>query len=188
MPTPIPLPAWPRLPFLDGLEAPTPCAGRWELFDTATPEHQDEAARLCARCPVRDACAAHAGSTREPAGIWAGLTPRDRRVPDLDDDAHPRAECGTEGAWRQHVRRREQCQPCQAAHEHRLAADRRARLDAIHASPAGGSGWGVHLHRLLGERACRRCRDAQNAMVSRARRRAKATGEQEPAPALGLAS
>lgn len=45
--------------------------------DRADPDGAAEARAVCARCPVRDACA-EAGA-REPAGIWGGLTAAERR-------------------------------------------------------------------------------------------------------------
>ncbi|MFG2619557.1 WhiB family transcriptional regulator [Streptomyces sp. NPDC048507] len=43
-------------------------------------EGRDEAAkRVCAGCPVRTACLEHALSTREPFGVWGGLTEEERR-------------------------------------------------------------------------------------------------------------
>lgn len=35
---------------------------------------------ICARCPVRQACAADALAHREPFGVWGGLTESERRV------------------------------------------------------------------------------------------------------------
>lgn len=57
----------------------TPCAGRWELFDSID-EYDHEAAReLCAPCPAIVECAqaldlatAEAGSHGHPEGTWAG--------------------------------------------------------------------------------------------------------------------
>lgn len=43
-------------------------------------EQRDEAAkRVCAGCPVRTACLEHALRTREPYGVWGGLTEEERR-------------------------------------------------------------------------------------------------------------
>lgn len=33
---------------------------------------------MCAGCPVRRQCLAHAIKTGEPEGIWGGMTPRER--------------------------------------------------------------------------------------------------------------
>ncbi|MEU9145685.1 WhiB family transcriptional regulator [Streptomyces sp. NPDC048349] len=43
-------------------------------------EERDAAAkRVCAVCPVRAACLEHALRTREPFGVWGGLTEEERR-------------------------------------------------------------------------------------------------------------
>ncbi|MFF3213706.1 WhiB family transcriptional regulator [Streptomyces sp. NPDC002886] len=44
-------------------------------------EERDAAAkRVCADCPVRAACLEHALRTREPYGVWGGLTEEERRT------------------------------------------------------------------------------------------------------------
>ncbi|WP_228798815.1 WhiB family transcriptional regulator [Nocardia cyriacigeorgica] len=56
------------------------CAGHAPLFDLDLPGETDTdrahrhqtAARICRRCPVRDACRANAHQQHQPAGIWAG--------------------------------------------------------------------------------------------------------------------
>jgi WhiB family redox-sensing transcriptional regulator len=47
------------------------------------------AKRICAACPVADACRAYALAVREPYGVWGGLTENDR-------DALRRRERGAE--------------------------------------------------------------------------------------------
>lgn len=43
-------------------------------------DQRDAAAkRVCAQCPVRTACLEHALRTREPYGVWGGLTEEERR-------------------------------------------------------------------------------------------------------------
>lgn len=42
-------------------------------------QREVEAKAICARCPVRPRCAAYALATREPYGIWGGLTEAERR-------------------------------------------------------------------------------------------------------------
>ncbi|WP_328303570.1 WhiB family transcriptional regulator [Streptomyces sp. NBC_00435] len=44
-------------------------------------DERDAAAKLvCAGCPVREACLEHALRTREPFGVWGGLTEEERRA------------------------------------------------------------------------------------------------------------
>ncbi|MCX4694473.1 WhiB family transcriptional regulator [Streptomyces sp. NBC_01408] len=44
-------------------------------------EERDAAAkRVCAGCPVRAECLEHALRTREPFGVWGGLTEEERRA------------------------------------------------------------------------------------------------------------
>nr|WP_308379306.1 WhiB family transcriptional regulator [Streptomyces sp. ISL-43] len=44
-------------------------------------EERDAAAkRVCAGCPVRTACLDYALRTREPFGVWGGLTEEERRA------------------------------------------------------------------------------------------------------------
>lgn len=42
-------------------------------------ERERVAKAVCARCPVRSLCREYALRTREPHGIWGGLTEHDRR-------------------------------------------------------------------------------------------------------------
>lgn len=35
---------------------------------------------VCARCPVMDLCRAHALATREPYGVWGGLSEHEREA------------------------------------------------------------------------------------------------------------
>ena len=54
------------------------------LDDNETPAErhirEDEAKRVCLRCEVRQQCLEYALSTREPYGIWGGLTELERRA------------------------------------------------------------------------------------------------------------
>lgn len=44
-------------------------------------EHRaSEAKKVCAACPVIEPCRRHALATREPYGVWGGLTEDERRV------------------------------------------------------------------------------------------------------------
>lgn len=49
---------------------------------------------VCAACPVRRACLAHALAHDEPWGMWGGLTTRERvgrllGLPEQEDEARP---------------------------------------------------------------------------------------------------
>ncbi len=41
-------------------------------------QRETRAKQVCASCPVRVPCRTHALSTREPYGVWGGLTQSDR--------------------------------------------------------------------------------------------------------------
>jgi len=61
----------------------TPCRERPDLFVDASRrvplrEVVEDAKRLCAVCPVREACRDHAIATGETDGVWGGLTPDER--------------------------------------------------------------------------------------------------------------
>ncbi|MFD7736080.1 WhiB family transcriptional regulator [Kitasatospora phosalacinea] len=43
-------------------------------------QREEAAKRVCAACPVRLECRRHALATREPYGVWGGLTEDERRV------------------------------------------------------------------------------------------------------------
>jgi WhiB family redox-sensing transcriptional regulator len=67
----------------DGLTG-TPCRGVYdepfvhERRDSIGKALDDEAKRICAYCPVRQACLDYALNAGEPHGIWGGLTPGER--------------------------------------------------------------------------------------------------------------
>lgn len=42
------------------------------------PEHYAEAKMICRACPVIDDCLEYAMQTKQPAGVWGGLTPAER--------------------------------------------------------------------------------------------------------------
>lgn len=162
-------------PYLANLTGPTPCAGLDELFVGETVDAR-AAKPLCARCPVMEACGQWAIDTKEPAGIWGGMTPKERRaaagLPAPAADAEGRDEdgrlpCGSSKAFRAHVRFGEECAVCQAVWEAEITDRRRAALDEEHR--AGGSQRGYFLHRRLDEETCRLCRAA-------AARRSRETG------------
>ncbi|WP_301126800.1 WhiB family transcriptional regulator [Streptomyces cacaoi] len=140
----------------------TPCAGHGDLF---VPDHPsppasvtDEARDLCAACPVRAACADWAISTRQPHGIWGGLTPEERQPP----RQRRRPACGTETGWRSHRMLGEDCAICQDAHVERQRAERLVRLEREHREH-GGSPTGYRLEVLLGLPTCALCRAARAA-------------------------
>lgn len=63
------------------------CHGRTALFYgpiAERPERRERreqrAKRICATCPVKDTCREHALATREPFGIWGGLTEEERKA------------------------------------------------------------------------------------------------------------
>ena len=39
---------------------------------------ESEAKEICARCSIRDLCAAYALAAKEPAGVWGGYSAADR--------------------------------------------------------------------------------------------------------------
>lgn len=43
-------------------------------------EREARALRICARCPVREECLAHALAVREPYGVWGGLGENELRA------------------------------------------------------------------------------------------------------------
>ncbi|MCC5954179.1 MAG: WhiB family transcriptional regulator [Acidimicrobiia bacterium] len=49
------------------------CRGRGDWFDLAAPD----AKAICGECPVKQACADD--GIEEPAGVWGGMSERDRR-------------------------------------------------------------------------------------------------------------
>ncbi|MFE7491719.1 WhiB family transcriptional regulator [Kitasatospora sp. NPDC057541] len=46
----------------------------------AAKEREQNAKSVCARCPVRVPCRRYALATREPYGVWGGLTEEERRA------------------------------------------------------------------------------------------------------------
>lgn len=77
------------------------------------------AKKICATCPVKQACLDTA--TRDDLGIRGGLTMQER--------LHPRKPCGTAAAYRRHLNERTTpCEPClDAAKTERQARQRRAK-------------------------------------------------------------
>ncbi|MET9466368.1 WhiB family transcriptional regulator [Streptomyces sp. NPDC006544] len=61
-------------------------------------EERDAAAkRVCAACPVREACLEHALRTREPFGVWGGKTEEERRALPRPSRARRSAAAGPKG-------------------------------------------------------------------------------------------
>lgn len=50
----------------------------WEAYGD-TSHFYDEARSICERCPVQDACLAHALTEKERFGMWGKLIPIERR-------------------------------------------------------------------------------------------------------------
>jgi WhiB family redox-sensing transcriptional regulator len=48
------------------------------VFFPRSDAHTDEAKAICATCPVREECLEFALETRQPEGVWGGLTPIER--------------------------------------------------------------------------------------------------------------
>jgi len=80
-----------RLPRHRSLAAPARFAARWrelaacrgsdlEVFFPGRGESAGPARRVCAACPVRQACLDYAITNRIAYGVWGGLTERERRA------------------------------------------------------------------------------------------------------------
>lgn len=74
----------------------------------------EDAKNVCRICPVLLACSAWALDRREKDGVWGGLDEKERarvlRRRKADPDApstQQLAPCGTPGAYRRHLRRKE---------------------------------------------------------------------------------
>ncbi|MGW9299402.1 WhiB family transcriptional regulator [Streptomyces cyaneofuscatus] len=178
--------------FLDGT-TPNCTPATAHLFDSTDPADEQQAAALCADCPLRPACAQHALTAPEERGTWGGLTAHQRRRirnPDdtawVDDEGRLRVACGTYRALQAHLRYGEVCGPCRAAQAARTERARRASLAAAH--KAGGTVAGAAIHRRLGEPTCVRCRAAvaRHSAVQRAARRM--AQQQAPRPELAMVS
>jgi hypothetical protein len=88
-----------------------PCAGLWRIFDSTKLADHQEAAALCATCPILEDCNASLTETLKraykkrhgPRGTWAGQ---------LLGHAPEAAKCGTESGYNRHRKRGER--PCDA--------------------------------------------------------------------------
>jgi hypothetical protein len=120
------------------------------------------AKRYCRACPLRAECLDYALTAKEPAGVWGGLTARERsslRTPAprwVDPSDRARRPCGSNAAYKAHRMYRETCEECEAAHEVAVRTRRLERLAVAH--EAGGTPTGATLHRRLGEPVCEPCR------------------------------
>lgn len=75
---------------------------------------------VCKTCPVIDECRSFVLSLDNDMGkhgIWAGLTPKQRRGLKRPYRPRLRPPCGTPNGYNSHLRHRETpCDPCRAAH------------------------------------------------------------------------
>lgn len=84
-----------------------------ELFHAEQGESTREAKAVCAGCPVKAACLAHALDNHEKVGVWGGLSGQERRRLQRQRTLAP---CGTRAAYVRHVKRGEPtCDACKAA-------------------------------------------------------------------------
>ncbi|MEV0915443.1 WhiB family transcriptional regulator [Streptomyces sp. NPDC049967] len=171
-------------------QGPAACTDEPDLFHSTTHTDQTTATAICRTCPLRPACADYALTHPEERGTWGGLTAAERRrilLPDdtawLDEQGRVRVACGSYRALQAHLRYGETCEPCRAAQDARIEAQRRARLAEEHR--AGGSINGAAIHRRLGEPVCIGCRNAERAASAAARERRAAA---ERGSELALAS
>lgn len=146
----------------DGL----PCREQSALWYSPDPVERRDAEQQCrTACPILAACMRHALAAKERYGVWGGVDMEARAI-----------GCGTERAYRIHVRRGESpCPTCLAAHEEAVDAERRRLLGEAHA--AGGTLRGYWMHRRLGEEACVPCKRACGRASRERRERERADAE-----------
>ena len=122
-------------------------------------------------------------TTRSTAGYGRCAEHAEQEVPVVA--MKPALLCGTEGAYRRHLRRLEpRCEPCSAAHRVVSSAECRRALERKHSGAAPppraaarcGTTSGGKQHQRLGTPACARCKAAANtyARARNARLRAAA--------------
>jgi len=99
------------------------CEGRWELFDSLEPSAHEQAAAICATCPMLRECRAELATAKllapaayaGPQGTWAGKLIGSTRATNVDKgllareealfddreakDAHAAYMRGDRGAW-----------------------------------------------------------------------------------------
>ena len=60
--------------------SPVPCTrSNWAAWTADDPESQAFAAAHCGGCPLLSMCRAHIDRWPEPAGVWAGKLPSERK-------------------------------------------------------------------------------------------------------------
>ena len=82
------------------------------------PRHAARALITCWSCPVQEQCGEHAEVAEEEYGVWGGYTAEERWQLGMHTRRQYRytAPCGTETAYRRHLRNDEQpCDACQDA-------------------------------------------------------------------------
>ncbi len=113
------------LPFID---QPTPCAGKWALFDSRVRADHLRAKKLCGTCTIVTECAANLVAVAKspsnlggsPEGTWAG------RLVGHDQEQRL-GRCGTDAGYHRHRGYDEDpCKRCLDAH----AAQNRRRYEA----------------------------------------------------------
>lgn len=132
------------------------------LWTSDTAADEIVAAAYCRACPLQAECLDYALTAKEPAGVWGGLTAKERsslRTPAprwVDPADRARRPCGSNAAYKAHRMYGEACEECEAVHVIVVRARRLERLAVAH--EAGGTPTGATLHRRLGERVCEPCR------------------------------
>lgn len=71
-------PAYVRL-LIKSADEGAPCFQNSEFWYSLNPYDQHTAARLCLTCPALTECREYVEQSREPYGVWGGLTPRERQ-------------------------------------------------------------------------------------------------------------
>lgn len=145
-----------------------------DVGDLFFPEPRSSTAtakRICAGCPVREACLADALTNRE-VGVWGGTDDRDRRLlirrMQRKGEAPPApkrglAPCGTPAAARRHWRNGEPaCAACAEA-ANRARIERRATAVEPRKPIEHGTRRGYEAHQRMREKACDECAEAMRA-------------------------
>lgn len=128
----------------------------------------EEAKTICnTACPVRDACLTWAMTNGQQAGIWGGLTEKERynlrrqQAREAQrENPKPRkvlAPCGTLSAYYRHAKKKE---PVDEACRKAATDAQRERRRAKRGVAQCGTRPGYQRHRRNGEPACDACRQA----------------------------